>query len=90
MRKVIACLSLMLLLSSGGVPQPSPGPSHGASLDEFETRAREVVERWQGSADDFVWRKGFVALEVLNPHGWNHVSRIPAWVNRSSHNAPRS
>lgn len=87
MRRVIACLSLMLHLSScGGVPQSSPGGSHGASPDEFEMRAREVAEHWQGSDDDRAWRKGFVALEVLNPHGWNHVGRIPAWVNRSSHN----
>ncbi|MEU0564639.1 hypothetical protein ABZ297_04450 [Nonomuraea sp. NPDC005983] len=77
----------MLLLSScGGVPHASPGESHGASSDEFEDRAREVAERWQGSADDRAWRKGFVALEVLNPQGWAHVGRIPAWVNRSSHN----
>ncbi|MEO3799304.1 hypothetical protein [Nonomuraea sp. B1E8] len=45
-----------------------------------------MAERWQGSADDNAWRRGFVALEVLNPHGWNHVGRIAAWVNRSSHN----
>jgi hypothetical protein len=45
-----------------------------------------VAERWQGSADDRAWREGFVALEVLNPHGWARVGRIPAWVNRSSHN----
>ncbi|MFE3452779.1 hypothetical protein ACFXJ8_28025 [Nonomuraea sp. NPDC059194] len=87
MRRLIACLPLMLLLSScGGVPQASPGGSHGASSDKFERRAREVAERWQGSADDHAWRKGFVALEVLNPRGWNHVRQIPAWVNRSSHN----
>ncbi|RVX38377.1 hypothetical protein EDD27_0677 [Nonomuraea polychroma] len=87
MRRMIACLSLVLLLSScSGDHEASPGGSHGASSDGFETRAREVAERWQGSADDHAWRKGFVALEVLNPHGWNHVRRIPAWVNRSSHN----
>ncbi|MFF3669752.1 hypothetical protein [Microtetraspora malaysiensis] len=87
MRRMIAYLLLVLLLSScGGVPQASPGGSHGASSDEFEDRAREVAERWQGSADDRAWRKGFVALEVLNPQGWAHVGRIPAWVNRSSHN----
>lgn len=87
MRRVIACLSLVLLLSScGGVSQSSSGGSSDASSDEFERRAREVAERWQGSADDHAWRKGFVALEVLNPQGWNHVRRIPAWVNRSSHN----
>ncbi|MBB3730369.1 hypothetical protein [Nonomuraea dietziae] len=87
MRRMIACLSLVLLLSScGGDHEASPGGSHGASRDEFETRAREVAERWQGSADDHAWRKGFVALEVLNPQGWNHVSQSPAWVNRSSHN----
>jgi hypothetical protein len=84
---MIACLSLALLLSScGGEHEVSPGGSHGASRDGFETRAREVAERWQGSADDHAWRKGFVSLEVLNPRGWNHVSQIPAWVNRSSHN----
>lgn len=87
MRRIIACLSLVLLLCScGGGHQTSPGGSHGASPDGFETRAREVAERWQGSADDRAWREGFVALEVLNPHGWNHVRQIPAWVNRSSHN----
>ncbi|GAA2781918.1 hypothetical protein GCM10020219_061760 [Nonomuraea dietziae] len=76
---MIACLSLVLLLSScGGDHEASPGGSHGASRDEFETRAREVAERWQGSADDHAWRKGFVALEVLNPQGWNHVSQSPA------------
>ncbi|MFI7229774.1 hypothetical protein ACIBO5_41710 [Nonomuraea angiospora] len=79
MRRVIACLSLMLLLSSCG-----GGGSPGAA--EFDRRAREVAERWQGSAEDRAWRDGFVALEVLNPHGWNHVRQIPAWVNRSSHN----
>ncbi|MEU0483294.1 hypothetical protein ABZ260_29420 [Streptosporangium sp. NPDC006013] len=87
MRRMIAYLSLVLLLSScGGVSQVLRGGSHGASADEFEDRAREVAERWQGSADDRAWRKGFVALEVLNPQGWAHVGRIPAWVNRSSHN----
>ncbi|MGW4964299.1 hypothetical protein ACWEPL_44380 [Nonomuraea sp. NPDC004186] len=80
MRRVIASLSLILLLSSCGGVSPAGGS------DEFERRAREVAERWQGSADDRAWRKGFVALEVLNPQGWNHVRRIPAWVNRSSHN----
>ncbi|MDX3110982.1 hypothetical protein [Nonomuraea angiospora] len=79
MRRVIACLSLMLLLSSCG-----GGGSPGAA--EFDRRVREVAERWQGSAEDRAWRDGFVALEVLNPHGWNHVRQIPAWVNRSSHN----
>jgi hypothetical protein len=84
---MIACLSLVLFLSAcGGVPHASPRGSHGASSDEFERRAREVAERWQGSADDHAWREGFVALEVLNPQGWNHAGRIPAWVNRSSHN----
>lgn len=83
MRKVIACLSLVLLLSSCGA---SPSGSSGASSDEFETRAREVAERWQTSADDRAWRKGFVALEVLNPYGWKYVKRIPSWVNLSSHN----
>ncbi|MGP3915401.1 hypothetical protein [Nonomuraea sp. 10N515B] len=87
MRKLLTFLSAVLLLSScGWLHQTSPGGSHGASSDEFETRAREVAERWQGSTDDRAWRKGFVALEVLNPQGWNHVRRIPAWVNRSSHN----
>ncbi|WP_433418615.1 hypothetical protein ACQP1V_03150 [Microtetraspora malaysiensis] len=87
MRRMIAYLFLVLLLSScGGVPQASPGGSHGGSSDEFEARAQKVAERWQGSADDRAWRKGFVALEVLNPQGWAHVGRIPAWVNRSSHN----
>ncbi|MCA2229993.1 hypothetical protein [Nonomuraea aurantiaca] len=77
---------MLLLTSCGWFTQRSPGGSHGLSPDGFEDRAREVAERWQGSADDRAWREGFVALEVLNPHGWNHVSRIPAWVNRSSHN----
>ncbi|MEV0169211.1 hypothetical protein [Nonomuraea fuscirosea] len=87
MRRMFACLSLALLLTScGWFTQRSTGGSHGLSSDEFEDRAREVAERWQGSADDRAWREGFVALEVLNPHGWNHVSRVPAWVNRSSHN----
>ena len=62
---LIACLSLVLLLSSCG------GRSTLAILvpDEFEDRAREVAARWQGSADDRAWRKGFVALEVMNPQG---------------------
>jgi hypothetical protein len=84
---MIACLSLVLFLSScGWLQQTSPGGSHGASPDEFERRTREVAGRWQSSADDHAWREGFVALEVLNPHGWNHVRQIPAWVHRSSHN----
>lgn len=85
MRRVIACLSLMLVLSSCGELSRTSGP-HGSSPDAFETRAREVAERWHGSADDRAWRKGFVALEVLNPYGWKYVSRIPSWVNLSSHN----
>ncbi|MEV0144673.1 MULTISPECIES: hypothetical protein [unclassified Nonomuraea] len=80
---MIACLSLVLLMSScGGLQQD--GGSHES--DEFERRAREVAERWQGSAEDRAWREGFVALEVLNPYGWARVGDIPAWVNRSSHN----
>jgi hypothetical protein len=86
-RRMIACLSLVLLLSScGWFQQASPGGSHGVSRDEFEDRGRQVAERWQGSADDRAWREGFVALEVLNPQGWARVGRIPAWVNRSAHN----
>ncbi|MEV0165068.1 hypothetical protein [Nonomuraea fuscirosea] len=77
MRKVIVCL-VLALSSCGGGPSPA--------TDAFEARAREVAERWQGSADDRAWRNGFVALEVLNPRGWNHARRVPAWVNRSSHN----
>ncbi|TDC06650.1 hypothetical protein E1267_15725 [Nonomuraea longispora] len=83
MRMMIVCLSLALLPASCGWAQrASPGASPGG----FEARARHVAERWQGSADDRAWRQGFVALEVLNPRGWNHVGRVPAWVNRSSHN----
>ncbi|MFI9574596.1 hypothetical protein ACIG5D_24460 [Microbispora rosea] len=60
MRRMIACLlSLVLLLSScGGVPHAAPGGSHGASSDEFEDRAGEVAERWQGSSNDRAWREG--------------------------------
>jgi len=83
---VIACLSLALLVSCGWLQPTSLSGPDGVSPDEFETRAREVAERWQGSADDRSWRKGFVALEALNPYGWKYVSRIPAWVNLSSHN----
>ncbi|MCG5220364.1 hypothetical protein [Streptosporangium sp. KLBMP 9127] len=79
MRRTIACLSLVLLLSSCG-------SSHQVSPGGFEGRAREVVTRWQGSADDRAWREGFVALEVLNPQGWGRVGDIPAWVNLSDHN----
>ncbi len=77
---------MLLLASCGGFPQFLWGGSERASADEFEARAREVVERWQGSADDRAWREGFVALEVLNPQGWKYVPRIPSWVNLSSHN----
>ncbi|MFD9948124.1 hypothetical protein ACFWYW_55140 [Nonomuraea sp. NPDC059023] len=87
MRKMIACLSLVLFLCSCGVVHQAPtGGSPDASADEFDRRAREVAQRWHGSADDRAWRTGFVALEVLNPQGWNHVRQIPAWVNRSAHN----
>ncbi|SDI55214.1 hypothetical protein SAMN05421869_10698 [Nonomuraea jiangxiensis] len=76
---MIACLSLVLLLCSCGWVAP-------VSSGGFEERAREVAARWQGSADDQAWRRGFVALETLNPHGWAHVDQVPAWVNTSSHN----
>ncbi|MET7337134.1 hypothetical protein [Nonomuraea sp. NPDC005650] len=79
MWRVIAGLFLVLFLGSCG-------RSQGVPPDEFESRAREVAERWQGSADDRDWRGGFVALEVLNPRGWARVGSVPAWVNRSAHN----
>ncbi|MET7333338.1 hypothetical protein [Nonomuraea sp. NPDC005650] len=87
MRRMIACLSMVLLLSScDWLHQVLPGGSHRLSPDEFKDRAREVAVRWQDSADDRAWRKGFIALERLNQQGWNHVDRIPAWVSTSSDN----
>ncbi|TDE38827.1 hypothetical protein E1295_33265 [Nonomuraea mesophila] len=83
MRRLIVCLALALLPASCGWSLPA---SPGASSEAFEVRARDVAERWQGSAADRAWRHGFVALDVLNPRGWNHVGRVPAWVNRSAHN----
>ncbi|MGW5688545.1 hypothetical protein [Nonomuraea sp. NPDC003754] len=79
MRRAMAYLSLVLLLSSCSW-------SHRVSPRGFEERAREVAERWQGSPDDHAWRDGFVPLEVMNPRGWARVRRVPAWVNRSAHN----
>ncbi len=69
----------MLLLSSCNW-------SHRLSPGGFEDRAREVVARWQGSADDRAWREGFVSLEAMNPQGWARVGHVPAWANRSAHN----
>ncbi|MGP4100701.1 hypothetical protein [Nonomuraea sp. KM90] len=80
MRRTIACLSLALLLLS------SCGWSRRVSPGEFETRAREVTARWQGSADDRAWRAGFVPLEPLNPRGWASADQVPAWALLSAHN----
>jgi hypothetical protein len=78
-RRTIACLLLVLLLSSCS-------SFHRISPREFEDRAQQVATRWQGSADDRAWREGFVPLEVMNPQGWARVGSVPAWVNISAHN----
>ncbi len=51
MRRTIACLSLVLLLSSCSW-------FHRVSPGAFEVHARELAARWQGSADDRAWREG--------------------------------
>ncbi|WP_152990714.1 hypothetical protein [Sphaerimonospora mesophila] len=79
MRRTIACLSLVLLLSSCSW-------FHRVSPGAFEVHARELAARWQGSADDRAWREGFVPLEAMNPRGWARVGRVPHWVNISAHN----
>ncbi|MFI6740680.1 hypothetical protein ACIBI9_47825 [Nonomuraea sp. NPDC050451] len=78
MRRTIAGLCLVLLLASCGwwSDRVSPG--------RFETRAQEVVARWDGSAADRAWRSGLVPLGGLQDRGgWTDP---PAWVTRSTHN----
>ncbi|GAB1822166.1 hypothetical protein [Herbidospora sp. RD11066] len=70
----IAFVGLALLLLSGD------------AFAGFQSRAREVAARWQGSALDRAWRTGFVSLEVLNPWGWDRAGRVPYWAARSAHN----
>jgi hypothetical protein len=56
--------------------------THRESSGKFRARAEEVVERWQGSADDRAWRTGFVPLNGLQVGR----ERIPAWAALSEHN----
>ncbi|MFB4268508.1 hypothetical protein [Nonomuraea sp. GTA35] len=52
-----------------------------ATADEFADRAREVTERWQGSAERKPWTEGFVPLRNLTLE--SDGGRMPRWTGRS-------